>query len=250
VSIVPSGSGPNPRQADVEWIELCKDYVGGTGPAVTFTIAVDLLTNGTIDQTFQTTLAGGACKDVWFAGLPGLDTLTITETVPAGYTASSVLTINNHGTIITNPPVQGNVATGAIVRTLADVGSLVVFTNTAIPAPPPTGLEGCTPGYWKQDQHFDSWPAPYNPNTLFNTVFDNAFPGKTLLQVASQGGGGLNALGRHTVAALLSARSSGVNYGMTAAQVIAAFNAAFPGGDYETLHLRFAALNERGCPLN
>ena len=22
---------------------------------------------------------------------------------------------------------------------------------------PPPGGEGCTPGFWKQDQHFDSW---------------------------------------------------------------------------------------------
>jgi len=147
--------------------------------------------------------------------------------------------------------VAGNVSTGAIARGAGGAGSLVVFTNTALPPPPPPpGLQGCTPGYWKQEQHFDSWRAPYTPNTLFNTVFDNAFPGQTLLQVLENGGGGLDALGRHTVAALLSSASSGVSYGMTPAQVIAAFNAVFPGGNYEGQKNIFAALNERSCPLN
>ena len=60
----------------------------------------------------------------------------------------------------------------------------------------------------------------------------------------------MDALGRHTVAALLNAASSGVSFGMTPAQVIAAFNAAFPGADYEPQKNIFAAANERGCPLN
>jgi hypothetical protein len=249
-ALVPSGSGPNARTADVEWIELCKDYVGTPGPAVTFTVAVDHLSNGTIDQTFQTTLAGGTCKDIWFTDQDGLDTLTITETVPANYTASSVMTFNNHGAITVNAPVSGNVAT-ALARNSQDAGSLVVFTNTFVaPPPPPTGTGGCTPGYWKQSQHFDSWTAPYTPNTLFSSVFENAFPGMTLLEVLSNGGGGLEALGRHTVAALLNAASSGVSYGMTPAQVIAAFNAAYPGSNYETQKNIFATANERGCPLN
>jgi hypothetical protein len=110
-----------------------------------------------------------------------------------------------------------------------------------------TGTQGCTPGYWKQSQHFGSWKG-YSPNQKFSTVFDNAFPGKTLLEVLGQGGGGLNALGRHTVAALLDA-SSGIDYGMAAEEVIAKFNAAYPGTDYETLKDQFAAMNERGCPL-
>ena len=246
----PSGPGPNFKQADLEWIELCKDYSGTPGPAVTFTIAVDIGNNGSVDQTFQTSLANGQCEDIWNnTSLTGADSLTVTETVPSGYAASWVLTtILAGGSVTTRPSVSGNVASGAQARGGMDRGDLIVFTNTGSTPPPPPGLAGCTPGYWKQSQHFDSWPAPYTPNTLFSSVFENAFPGMTLLQVASQGGGGLNALGRHTVAALLSAGS--VNYGMTPAQVIAAFNAAFPSGDIEGLHLQFAALNERGCTLN
>jgi hypothetical protein len=118
------------------------------------------------------------------------------------------------------------------------------------PPPPPGGGEGCTPGYWKAAQHYDSWPAGYSPSMLFDDVFEDAFPGKTLLQVLSTGGGGLDALGRHTVAALLNAASSDVSYDLSAADVISAFNSAYPGGDYETLKNRLLGFNEQGCPLN
>ncbi|MHC4447944.1 MAG: hypothetical protein ACYSXF_09220 [Planctomycetota bacterium] len=116
---------------------------------------------------------------------------------------------------------------------------------------PPDG-EGCTPGYWKQPQHFDSWTAPYTPKTLFSDVFEDAFPGLTLLDVLNLGGGMLNALGRHTVAALLNGASAGVNYGLTDAEVIDLFNDVFPGSDddYEALKDFFESLNERDCPLN
>jgi hypothetical protein len=111
------------------------------------------------------------------------------------------------------------------------------------------GGEGCTPGYWKQRHHFGSWAAPYTPSTQFSAVFANAFPGKTLLQVLQQGGGGLIALGRHTVAALLNAASSGVDFDLTPADVVAQFNAVFPGGNYEALKNQFEGFNEQSCPL-
>jgi hypothetical protein len=113
------------------------------------------------------------------------------------------------------------------------------------------GGEGCTPGYWKQCHHFGIWTLPYRPSTRFSAVFDNAFPGKTLLQVLKLNGGGLNALGRHTVAALLNSASAGVDYDLTPAQVIAMFNSAYPGSaaTYEGLKNTFERLNEQGCPL-
>lgn len=124
-----------------------------------------------------------------------------------------------------------------------------------VPSPPPAGGEGCTPGFWKQTQHFDSWTAPFTPftpGTLFAAVFENAFPGKTLLQVLGQGGGGLRALGRHTVAALLNAQSPDVKYDLTTQQVIDMFNAVFPGTntDYETLKDEFEDFNQQhGAPI-
>ena len=125
-------------------------------------------------------------------------------------------------------------------------------TPTPTPTPTPGGGEGCTPGYWKQEQHFDSYPAGYSPSMLFSAAFPGStvFGGRTLLSVLSDGGGGLTALGRHAVAALLNSASSGVDYDYTTAQVISRFNAAVASGDYETQKNLFAAFNEQGCPLD
>ncbi len=138
------------------------------------------------------------------------------------------------------------------VRTLLDPGEVDRSFDFGYCEPPNVG-EGCTPGYWKQPQHFDSWPAPYTPNTLFSSVFEDAFPGMTLVQVADQGGGGLIALGRHTVAALLNGANDGVDYGPSAQDVIDMFNDVYPSGndnDYTNLKDVFEGLNESGCPLN
>jgi cysteine-rich repeat protein len=112
------------------------------------------------------------------------------------------------------------------------------------------GGDGCTPGYWRQEHHFDSYPAAYPPETLFSSVFADAFPGETLADVTRAKGGGLNALGRHAVAALLNAASGDVSYDRTPQQVIASFNAAFASGNYEYLKNMFESFNEQSCPLN
>ena len=87
---------------------------------------------------------------------------------------------------------------------------------------------------------------------MFSDVFEDAFPGMTLLDVLKQGGGGLNALGRHTVAALLNASSPIVYYDVAVSEIIDSFNAVFPEGtknDYNTLKDFCEAFNEQGCPL-
>ena len=113
-------------------------------------------------------------------------------------------------------------------------------------------LEGCTPGYWKQGHHFDSWPAPYTPDTPFSNVFEDAFPGKSLLAVLKLNGGGLNALGRHTVAALLNAASPDVHSDLTPGEVIEIFNDVYPGTkqSYNSWKDYFEGFNEQWCPLN
>ncbi|MGR9085984.1 MAG: hypothetical protein ACU841_02795 [Gammaproteobacteria bacterium] len=163
------------------------------------------------------------------------DTRTIPVIIPAGASSLTVqaLSVDNEG--IGNKPASfAWNAAGLAIEEVEVHG------------------QGCTPGYWKQEHHFDSWTLPYTPATPFATVFDDAFPGKTLLDVLKQGGGGLKALGRHTVAALLNAASAGVDYDLTASDVIAQFNAAYPGSasTYEKLKNKFAKLNEQGCPLN
>lgn len=151
----------------------------------------------------------------------------------------------------TAPAERIGVLTGTNVATVAashDVGAYLKFYNAEIPPPPPPGgTQGCTPGYWKQAQHFGNWTG-YTPDMLFSSVFEDAFPGMTLLQVVKQGGGGIKALGRHTVAGLLNG-SGEVDYAYTSQQVISAFNAAYPGGDYEGLKNTLESNNEMGCPL-
>ncbi|MDH3646054.1 MAG: PKD domain-containing protein [Gammaproteobacteria bacterium] len=124
-------------------------------------------------------------------------------------------------------------------------------STTATIREPGGGGEGCSPGYWKQSQHFDSWAAPYAPDTSFGAVFDDAYRGLTLLAVAAQRGNDLNALGRQTVAALLNAASPDVSYDLTVDEVITAFNDVYPGSknDYKQLLGFFKGFNSQVCPL-
>jgi hypothetical protein len=50
---------------------------------------------------------------------------------------------------------------------------LVTNTPTNTPANTPIPFQGCTPGYWKQTQHLDSWLATgISPNQTLESVFD------------------------------------------------------------------------------
>jgi hypothetical protein len=179
----------------------------------------------------------------------GNHTITTTELAdPAIVLDSIVPTIN---TIFNPGGVRGAPITGTSTFSgtfNGDRGVLVEYYNSV--PPPPGGGEGCTPGYWKQPQHFDSWVG-FTQDQLFSSVFEDAFPGKTLLQVLSSNGNTAGeALGRHTVAALLN--STSVSYDLTTAQVIAAFNAVWPGTK-DALNAQkniFEGFNTQGCPLN
>jgi hypothetical protein len=198
-------------------------------------------------------IADGECKIV-AEGIGPIKTATVTENLGTDQSVDQIVITHGTATSSATFPTSTNVTTLNSGETSADGfyglehGTLIEFYNRV--TPPTGGGEGCTPGYWKQSQHFDSYPAGYAPTDLFDTYFANAFPGMTLVQVAGQGGGGLKALGRHTVAALLNAASSGVDYDLTTAQVISAFDAAFASGNYEATKDVFEGYNEQGCPLN
>jgi hypothetical protein len=138
-------------------------------------------------------------------------------------------------------------------------------TPTALPPTPtpepPTPTpdvpgQGCTPGYWKQPHHIESWPSAYAPGNSYNGVFgvSSSFgPTFTLLEALELGGGGENALARHAVAALLNAAHPNVNYiYSTESQVISMVQQAYaPPPNYEpTKDLFDAANNTSSCPLN
>jgi hypothetical protein len=110
------------------------------------------------------------------------------------------------------------------------------------------GGQGCTPGYWKQKQHFDSWVG-YTQNDSFADIFGVPYS-KTLLEALKTGGGKEKALGRHAVAALLNVAAHGVNYYYTEHEIISMVQQAWTTGDYETPKDLLAVENERGCPLN
>lgn len=117
--------------------------------------------------------------------------------------------------------------------------------------PPSGGGQGCTPGYWKQSQHFDSWVNYTPPGPDYETFFgvDASFE-KDFLGALGQGGGGQKALGRHATAAILNANNPNVSYFYTQADVIALVQSAYASGDFEGAKNMLEYQNELGCPLN
>lgn len=196
----------------------------------------------------QHSIADGECKVLF--SWPGLisDFVTVSELASASYALDSIKFEQSRN----NVPQGETVLTGANSVTFEIVegkGARVVFFNTPKePPPPPTGGMGCTPGYWRQSQHFDSWTG-YAPSDAFATVFGVSRSG-TLLDNVWARGGGAGALSRHAVAALLNASSGGVSYPYTTAQVITAVQSAFASGSFEATKNAFEAANEAGCPLN
>ena len=135
--------------------------------------------------------------------------------------------------------------------------------RTAYAAGTTAGGEGCTPGFWKQTQHFDDW-VNHNPGDFFNEAFwppsgvhggDSPFPADaTLVEVMSFEFDVPNwdrVLGAHAVAALLNAASPLVTYPYTEAQVIQFTQAAFATGGQALENQKddFEQKNEAGCGL-
>ena len=131
------------------------------------------------------------------------------------------------------------------------------------------GGEGCTPGYWKNNwvrwqgvEPGNAWTTPYVGGTSFGSVFGVSITVRvgrvnitnlTLLQALNAQGGGINALARHAVAALLNAQSPDVDYAMTAGDVVTAVHNAIEGGDgavIEDLKNDLDGYNNAGCSID
>ena len=234
-------------------VTLCK--IGPAGTNATFSVSAtggELRAGSTVTVAATTLEEMSTCVEIWRAtDLTEETTITVTEvSATAGTKLTEVVWLTG-----LDGWGEGNVGTKtAVVRADWENEGLIWFKNEQVdvppPPPPPPALAGCTPGFWRQAHHYAYWTSPYTPTTAFGSVFANAFPGLTLGEVVRLGGGGLNALGRHTVAALLNAASPDVAYGMTPAQVIAAFNAAHASGNYSAQKDVFEAANERGCTVN
>jgi uncharacterized repeat protein (TIGR01451 family) len=230
-----------PDPIDIGASESCTIVVTNTGSADSPNLEngtiVDTLTGNLLDAT-NTAVVSSDCTAV----LPTGGSCTIVTARTVLDTDPSPLT--NTVTVHYNPVGFPN--------------DITATASDSVTINPPPGGEGCTPGFWKQDQHFDSWVG-FSPSDSFDTVFgvdvtlrvDNEqVTDPTLLQALQAQGGGINALARHAVAALLNASSPDVDSGFTVAQVIALVQAAVASGDFETAHQLLAADNEQGCPLN
>jgi hypothetical protein len=132
---------------------------------------------------------------------------------------------------------------------------------------PPKG-NGCTPGYWKQTQHFASWvPTGLKPTDLVSTVFSKSslysVGGKKLSAyslvdgLGFKGGSDLSGaaqiLLRAAIAGELNAKYSGMNYPMTAGDIVTAVNNALASGNRDTIIALATQLdnnNNLGCTLN
>jgi hypothetical protein len=144
-------------------------------------------------------------------------------------------------------------AVSQTVSTASDTLSLSKKVPTVDVSSPTTdqygGGHGCTPGYWKQTQHFFRWggiPQSQSFNTTFGVTaaqsgFANSF---SLLEALANGGGGINALARQGAAAYLNSRTPGMNFPYTTQQVITLVHDAIVSGKSKTIEATKDALEK------
>ncbi|MEN8136522.1 MAG: hypothetical protein ABFS18_13455 [Thermodesulfobacteriota bacterium] len=128
---------------------------------------------------------------------------------------------------------------------------LAVFLVTAFTTSASACNVGCTPGYWKQSQHYDDWVG-YSPDDLVYDVFEcGPVGGMTLLTALKTGGGGEYSLTRHAVASLLNAAVWDCFDGGSPQDIIDAYCAAIAGDsdDIESQKYLFEEDNDQNCPL-
>ena len=234
--------------------------------AVTFTVTGANSASGT-----GTTDANGQASFTYTGTAAGTDAINATaESWCTGDNVTTTLTATAVEKIWTSPPVTTtssiSTTTTAICTTTSSIctttssicttTSSICSTTTTVP----TGGEGCTPGFWKWDINANNWPEDFYPGEPFVEVFGvDAFRwgpplnrSMTLSEVLGLGGGGLNALGRQCVAALLNSASDSINYNLTTDDVIDKFDAAYATRStrtYEALKNEFQRYNEQFCPL-
>ena len=213
---------------------------------------------GDLDPIF---LKHGECIDFWEPGPPGStgnpDVVTVTELVPDGWVNDGI-TVYSLDEDSDDPVVfeeEGPTHSGEVLR--GKIGCLLVYRNSRVP----TGGEGCTPGGWKNRLvRIGAWDATgYATTDLVNDVFDApaVFDGTTLLEALSLKGGNsfdekVEILLRAATAALLNASHPGVEYDLTAAQVISQVNAAIATGDNSAVTDLADTLddwNNQGCDI-
>jgi hypothetical protein len=223
---------------------------------------------------FATTPPSPATSSLYYAYFPvdastwpGVTTAQVTideVNIPANRVVDSIRVVKN-GTELATLRLTNSVT---VQTNYTDV-IIAKFYHSQVqgPPPPPVG-KGCTPGYWKQSQHFDSWvPTGLKTTDLVSKLYSNAYlytlDGKqmskyTLVQALSfKGGSGplgsAQILLRAAVAAELNARYQGIGYPMSAGAIITAVQNALASvnrGQMILLASQLDDLNNLGCVLN
>jgi hypothetical protein len=118
------------------------------------------------------------------------------------------------------------------------------------------GDEGCTPGYWKN--HPDCWEC-FEPDTPFSAVFGRVITigsGKkaaedpTLMEALNGNGGGVTALARHAVAAILNACDPDIAYPVGVGEIIDVVAGVLDLGEPHITEVKdiLDEFNNFGCP--
>ena len=248
----PSFDGEAPPPITTTQSKICKYGPVGT---YTFEIISDAPLSGRllVSNPFTVTVADewGTCLFIHESGA-ATDNFVVRETVPAGMHIERILRGTFGDGCLYDPALChiNYFNTNEVpMSPTPTIGYYAYFYNANDENPPPSGGEGCTPGYWKN--HLGSWTG-YSPSADFDATFgvDAFSPNITLQQAVNLGGGKMAQLARHATAALLNASHGGVSSGTTAAEIIALVQAAVASGNLETTALVFEGLNEQGCPLN
>jgi hypothetical protein len=256
-----ASASTNLFQPSVDVTKTCTPAVADVGEAVTCTIVITdtssddapPLVNGTIEDS----LTGNLLAAVNPARVSSTCTAALPD--PVGAPQGTCTIVTRRTVVATDPSPLCNTVT-VNYNPMGFPNKITDEAMDCVEVKPPKGGEGCTPGFWKQDQHFDSWVG-FAPTDSFEEVFgvddvtlraggQNTIDNPTLLDALNATGGGVNALARHAVAALLNASNPDVSFDLTPEEVIALVQEAFATGDFERIKDILAAFNEQGCPLS
>lgn len=241
---------------------VCKSAADADGQEFRFNTTAVLGDPGDPPSTYVPTvdLGDGECEDV-FVSTGGPDEVTIEEIVPDGWNSPpglEVYTRDANGEVSLDPHDPSTTITG--ITDFRKDGCLVIFHNSKTPV---EDGQGCTPGYWKNNwdkKNGTAW-GPTGVDGDSTTLGDVGFDGFTVLDgddtsfidALHAKGGGEKALMRHAAAAYLNASHPDVNYGVSAADVVAHVNSALASGsedNIEDLKDDLDEYNNQGCSLD
>jgi len=216
-----------------------------TGTAVHDSATLSGATSSPSGTATYTVYTNNTCS----AGAQSAGTKTVTNGIVPD---SDAITFNTAGTFFWQVVYSGDANNAAATSTC---GSEVLTVQAP---PPPPAAQYCSPGFWKQDQHFHDW-VTFTQSQTFSSVFGRTITimwsagGKpspltnpTLLQALQANGGGISMLARVAVDALLNA--SALNSGFTPAQVISIIQTAIDTGNFDAAAAQLTA--PESCPLS